>query len=119
MSAPPPTPANPPSIEEQASALYKAGDINAAIALFEVRVKEHPEDVAAWRKLARLLVETWQFARADAVITHTFTMFGPDPATLALQVFAKQELGLFHEARAIAETAARQFPDQHLNIWSL
>ena len=112
MSVPLPPPTPTPSIEEQASASYKAGDTNAAIALFEARVKAHPEDMAAWRRLARLLVETWQFARADAVITHTFTMFGPDPATLALQVFAKQELGLFHEARAIAEAAGRQFPDR-------
>ena len=112
MSAPPPTPANPPSIEQRASALYKAGDINAAIELFEARVKEHPEDVAAWGKLARLLVETWQFARADAAIAHALAAFGIDPALLALQVFAKQELGLFNQAQDIAVNAARQYPDR-------
>jgi protein O-GlcNAc transferase len=115
MSTLPPAPNEPSSLESQASALYKAGDINAAIEIFEAQVEAHPEDISAWRKLARLLVETWQFARADAALTHALSIFGPDPAMLALLIFAKQELGFFNEAHDIATRAARQFPD-HLSL---
>ena len=112
MTAPPAVPDNPAEIDQRASALYKAGDIVAAIEIYETRVKAHPEDLAAWRKLARLLIETWQFARADAAISHALAAFGPEPNLLALQVFAKQELGLSEQAREIATTAAARFPDR-------
>ena len=112
MSVPPSPPASPSSIDARASALYKAGDIGAVIEIYEARVKSHPQDLSAWRKLARLLTEAWQFARADAVITQALSIFGDDAALLALQVFVKPELGLSDEARDIAVNAAARFPDQ-------
>ena len=112
MSVPPSPPASPSSINARASILYKAGDIGAVIEIYEARVISHPQDLSAWRKLARLLTEAWQFARVDAVITHALSMFGDDVALLALQVFVKSELGLSDEAREIAVNAAARFPDQ-------
>ncbi len=64
MSVPP----LPPTVDARASELYKAGDIGAVIEIYEARIKSHPQDLVAWRKLARLLTEAWQFARADVVI---------------------------------------------------
>ena len=112
MSVPPSPPASPSLIDARASILYKAGDIGAVIEIYEARVTSHPQDLSAWRKLARLLAEAWQFARADAVITHALSMFGDDVALLALQVFVKSELGLSDEAREIAVNAAARFPDR-------
>ena len=108
MSVPP----LPPTVDARASELYKAGDIGAVIEIYEARIKSHPQDLVAWRKLARLLTEAWQFARADAVVTQALSMFGDDAALLALQVFVKPELGLSDEAREIAVNAAACFPDQ-------
>ena len=101
---------DPSSITARARALYQAGNIGAVIELFEARVKSHPLDVDAWHKLARMLIEAWLFARADVAITHALTAFGPDPGLIALQVFAKQELGFSAEARDIAVHAATQYP---------
>ena len=112
MSVPPSPPLSPSLIDARASILYKAGDIGAVIEIYEARVTSHPQDLSAWRKLARLLAEAWQFARADAVITHALSMFGDDVALLALQVFVKSELGLSDEAREIAVNAAARFPDR-------
>ena len=112
MTLPPATPDNRSSTGQRARVLYKAGDVGAAIDVLEGRVRTHPEDLAAWRTLARMLTETWQFARADAVIVHALTAFGPDPALLSLQVFVKQELGLSDHARDIALRGAALFPDQ-------
>ena len=112
MSVPPSVPVSPSSIDARASALYKTGDIGAVIEIYEARVTSHPQDLVAWRKLARLLTEAWQFARADAVVTQALSMFGDDAALLALQVFVKPELGLSDEAREIAVNAAACFPDQ-------
>ena len=114
MTIPSAMPENTPGFEQRASALYRAGNMVAAIELYETRVKEQPEDIAAWRNLARLLIETWQFARADAVITQALAL-GTEPGLLALQLFAKQELGLPEQARAIALHAATRFPD-HLSF---
>ena len=118
MTVPPATPATPPagaepsSITARARALYQAGDIGAVIELYEARVKSHPLDIDAWHKLARMLIEAWLFPRADVAISHALSAFGPDPALLALQVFAKQELGFSDEARDIAVRAATQYPDR-------
>ena len=112
MTLPPATPDNRSSTGQRASVLYKAGDIGAAIDILEGRVRTHPEDLTAWCTLARMLTETWQFARADAVIAHALTAFGPDPALLSLQVFVKQELGLSDQARDIALRGAALFPDR-------
>ena len=112
MTAPSAAPDNPSEIDQRASILYKAGDIGAVIDIYEARVKAHPKDLSAWRKLSRLLIETWQFTRADATINHVLTAFGPDPNLLALQVFAKQEMGLPVQARDMATTAAARFPDR-------
>ena len=112
MPVPPSPPLSPSLIDARASILYKAGDIGAVIEIYEARVTSHPQDLSAWRKLARLLTEAWQFARADAVITHALSMFGDDVALLPLQVFVKSELGLSDEAREIAVNAAARFSDQ-------
>ena len=108
----PEAPANPSSTGQRASVLYKAGNIGAVIDIVEARVKEHPEDLAAWRMLARLLTETWQFARADAAMIHALSVFGDDAALRALQIFVKHELGLFEQAREVALGAAASFPDR-------
>ena len=110
MSVPPSAAADSPSIDARAVALYKAGDIVAAIEIYEARTKSHPQDLVAWRKLARLLTEAWQFARADAVITQALSMFGDDAALLALQVFVKPELGQSDQAQDIAVRAAVRYP---------
>lgn len=117
MKVPPPesmgsTTSLHPSWAESASTLYAAGDIVAAIGIVEARITSNPEDVAAWHKLARWLAETWQFARADAVIGQALTLLGEDAALRALQVFAKQELGQTDAARAVAVNAAGHFPDR-------
>ena len=112
MKGEPPTPADPSSVDQRASILYKAGEIGAVIAIYEARVKDHPQDSSAWRKLSRLLIEAWQFAPADAAITRALAAFGADPALLALQVFAKQELGLSDQARELAVSAAERYPDK-------
>ncbi len=112
LPAIPPVAPDPSSISARARALYQTGDIGAVIELFETRVKSHPMDVDAWHKLARMLNEAWLFARADAAISHALTAFGADPALLALQVFAKQELGFSGEARDIAMRAATQYSDR-------
>ena len=112
MSVPPSTPATPSATEQHARDLYKAGNIGAVIGIYEDRIKSHPEDSAAWRTLARLFIETWQYARADATITEALAAFGPEPAMLALQVFAKHELGFPDQAQDIARSSAARFPDQ-------
>ena len=112
MKGEPPTPADPSSVDQRASILYKAGEIGAVIAIYEARVKDQPQDSNAWRKLSRLLIEAWQFAPADAAITRALAAFGADPALLALQVFAKQELGLSDQARELAVSAAERYPDK-------
>lgn len=109
MNAPPP-PADSASALQRASSLYKAGDIGGAIEICEDRVKSHPGELPAWRALARLLVETWQFARADAIIAHALTVFGNDADLLALQIFTKAELGASAAARAIASATAQKYP---------
>ena len=112
MTVSPPAPATPslPSWAEHASNFYKAGDIGRAIEVVEARVRTHPEDIAAWHKLARWLTEIWQFARADAVITHALTVAGDDTQLLALQVFVKQGLGQTGVARTVATNAAARHP---------
>ena len=112
MSVPPSTPATPSAAEQHARDLYKAGNIGAVIGIYEDRIKNHPEDFAAWRTLARLFIETWQYARADATITEALAAFGPEPGLLALQVFAKHELGFPDQAQHIALSSAARFPDQ-------
>ena len=98
--------------EQRANILYKAGNIDAVIVFFEARVAQNPQDAGARRTLARLLAEAWQFARADTVITEALATFGPDPALLGLQIFAKQEMGLCDRARDIAIHAAMRYPDR-------
>lgn len=105
-------PANADWPAQRASFLYRTGNIGAVIEFYEARVKAHPQDLAAWRSLARLLNESWQFARADTVITHALLVFGPDPGLLALQIFARQELGQFGQALEIAGSAASRHPDR-------
>ncbi len=111
MKARPILPLDPTSSALRVRSLYKAGNVGAAIAMVEARVKEHPEDLAAWRSLARLFTETCQFDRADATISRAFSTFGEDATLLALWVFVKHELGLFAQARDVALNAAAHFPD--------
>ena len=118
MTAPPSVPVTPENASEilaRASSLYKAGNIGAAIDIFEARVCSQPDDIVAWRMLARMLTETRQFSRAETAIARALTVCGGDTVLLALQIFVKQELGQTDQARHMAAIAATQFP-AHLSF---
>ncbi len=117
MTPPPPASLVPagqdqPTSVEQASSLYKSGNIGAAIEIVEARVKSHPGDIAAWRNFVRWLTESWQFTRADAALGQALAVFGDDAVLLTLQIFVKQELGQSDLARTVAANAALLYPDR-------
>jgi predicted Zn-dependent protease len=92
--------------EARASSVYKSGDVSGTIALYEARVRSHPQDLAVWRTLARRLAEAMQFPRAETAIAQALSLFGADDVLLSLLVFVKQEQGQSEQARGVAAHAA-------------
>ncbi|MEP7155692.1 MAG: hypothetical protein ABI905_07945 [Betaproteobacteria bacterium] len=91
---------------------YRRGELPAVISLYEAIVAAQPQYFAAWKRLSRLLLENWQFERADEVISRALQIDGNDVALLALQVYARHELGLDAQARDAAIAATARHPDQ-------
>ena len=90
---------------------YRQGDLPSVIAIYESIVADEPTNAAAWKRLTRLLVENWQFERADAAAMRAIALDANDIRTLSLQVFIKHELGLAAEAKSIAVAAMTTHPD--------
>lgn len=90
---------------------YRMGNMPAAIATCQELLQASPQLLVAWRRYARLLVETWQFDRADAVLAQALSRFSVDEQLLALAIFVKQELGLLADAQAFAVRAAALYPE--------
>ena len=91
---------------------YRLGNLPAVILLYESIVAEHPQYFAAWKRLSRLLLESWQFERAAEIITRALQLDGADVQLLAMRIYALHELGLEVQARAVAVRAAHDHADQ-------
>ncbi len=89
---------------------YRMGDVPAAISIYDAIVADQPQNFSALKRLARLLIESWQFERADQVIGRALAVNMMDAQLLSMQVFAKLELGQAEQARSIALGAADMFP---------
>ena len=97
--------------ETLARVLYRMGDLPAVIAIHDSIVQEQPQNLPALKRLSRLLMENWQFERADQVVARALALDGSDVQLLSMQVFIKHELGMSGEAGNLAITAARLHPE--------
>ena len=104
-------PGNSAFRETLARVHYRQGDLPAVIAIFEAIVADEPANLSAWKRLTRLLVENWQFERADVAAARALALDASDIPMLSMQVYAKHELGLARDAQAIAATAVTLHPD--------
>ncbi|MBL0124751.1 MAG: hypothetical protein IPP88_19235 [Betaproteobacteria bacterium] len=104
-------PANIPCRETLGRILYRIGDLPAVIAIHESIVKEQPGNLPALRRLTRLLMEGWQFERADTIVAQALALDGLDAQLLSMRIFIKHELGSSGEARDLAIAAARLHPN--------
>ncbi len=90
---------------------YRQGDLPTVITIYEAIANDAPGHTAAWKRLTRLLVENWQFERADAAAMRALALDADDVQTLSMRVYIKHELGLAADAKAIAVAAAAAHPD--------
>ena len=97
--------------ETLARVYYRQGDLPSVIAVYESIVAGEPANASAWKRLTRLLVENWQFGRAEVAAARALALDAADIPTLSMQVYAKHELGLAREAKSIAAAAAALHPD--------
>ena len=96
--------------ETLARILYRAGDLPAVIAIYETIVREQPQNFPVLKRLSRLLLENWQFEKADQVIARALTMNAGDAQLLAMQILAKHEQGQSADASAAATSASERHP---------
>ncbi len=104
-------PSNISCRETLARILYRQGDLPAVIAIHESIVQEQPRNLPALKRLSRLLMENWQFDRADQIVARALTLDGSDVQLLSMRIFIKHELGSSGEAREFAIAAAKRYPD--------
>ena len=90
---------------------YHLGDLPAVIAIYESIVEEQPHNAAALKSLTRLLIEHWQFERADDMAARARALDATDIQLLSMQVYIKHELGNAADAKSIAIAAAAMAPD--------
>ena len=104
-------PANIGCRETLARVLYRMGDLPAVISIQESIIEEQPHNLPALKRLARLLVESWQFEKADQVVARALTIDPADAPLLALRIFIKHELGESAQACNLATAATTMYPD--------
>ena len=103
-------PANIGYRETLARVLYRLGDLPAVIAIQESILQEQPQYLPALKRLARLLVENWQFEKADQTVARALAIEPADVPLLSLRIFVKHELGESAQARTLATAAATLHP---------
>lgn len=96
--------------ETLARVLYRQGDLAAVISIYQSIVQEQPDNLPALKRLARLLLENWQFEKADPLIAGALALDTKDVQLLSMQVFAKHELGLYEQAKSVAFAAEMLHP---------
>ncbi len=97
--------------ETLARAHYRQGNLSAVIAIFDSIVNDEPGNAGAWKRLTRLLVEHWQFERADVAASRALALDPGDVQSLSLRVYIKHEMGLAGEAVSVAIAGAAAHPD--------
>ncbi len=102
---------NPAFRETLARILYRSGDLAATITEYETLLRNAPHHLPTLKRLGRLLVENWQFERADDVLAQAIALDPADDQLRCMQVFAKNEMGECDLARRLASDAASAFPD--------
>ena len=90
---------------------YHLGDLPAVIAIYESIVNEQPLNASALKRLTRLLIEHWQFERADEMAARARALDATDVQLLSMQVYIKHELGNAADAKSLAIAAAAMVPD--------
>ncbi len=97
--------------ETLARVRYRMGDLPGVIAIYEAIVHEQPQNLSALKRLSRLLLENWQFDKADLTIARALMLDPTDAILLSQRVLAKHELGNAEQARLAALAAENVHPD--------
>lgn len=97
--------------ETLARVLYRMGNLQGVIAIHTAIAEEHPQNLPALKRLTRLLIESWQFEKADEVVSRALALDGSDVQLLMMQIYVMHELGHSTQAKALAEAASAMRPD--------